>query len=63
VVDRLALKPKRCSRWLTANFANRTEEERGECPFCGERAVVGPAGARICLACDTPVHSAADEEE
>ncbi len=40
-----------------------SEEERGECPFCGERAVVGPAGARICLACDTPVHSAADEEE
>jgi hypothetical protein len=40
-----------------------SEEERGECPFCGERAVVGPASARICLACDTPVHSAADEEE
>ncbi len=40
-----------------------SEEERGECPFCGERAVVGPAGARICLACETPVHSAAEEEQ
>jgi hypothetical protein len=40
-----------------------SEEERGECPFCGARAVVGPAGARICLACDTPVAATADEEE
>ena len=40
-----------------------SEEERGECPFCGARAVVGPAGARICLACDTPVAAAANEEE
>ena len=40
-----------------------SEEERGECPVCGARAVVGPAGARICLACDTPVAAAANEEE